>query len=101
MIQRPIHVATLDKDRPVLVLTRSSVRPKLNSVTVAPITTTVRGIPVEVEVGPDNGLRHRCAVNLDNIRTIPTSQLGRQIGYLHPQQELALSHAIGAAFDLT
>jgi mRNA interferase MazF len=53
---RPIHVAQLDKVRPVLVLTRELVRPHLSRVTVAPITTTVRGLSTEVYVGPANGL---------------------------------------------
>ena len=40
---RPIHLAELDKQRPVLVLTRELVRPHLSRVTLAPITTTSRG----------------------------------------------------------
>ncbi|MDA8067257.1 MAG: type II toxin-antitoxin system PemK/MazF family toxin, partial [Actinomycetota bacterium] len=47
---RPIHTAALDKARPVLVLTRELVRPHLNSVTVAPITSTIRGLSTEVLV---------------------------------------------------
>jgi mRNA interferase MazF len=42
--------------RPVLVLTRELVRPHLARVTVAPITTNVRGLSTEVPVGPANGL---------------------------------------------
>ncbi|MGF2943663.1 type II toxin-antitoxin system toxin endoribonuclease MazF3, partial [Mycobacterium sp. Lab-001] len=45
---RPIHIAQLDKARPVLILTREVVRPHLTNVTVAPITTTVRGLATEV-----------------------------------------------------
>ncbi|MFY9826671.1 MAG: type II toxin-antitoxin system PemK/MazF family toxin, partial [Thermoanaerobaculia bacterium] len=41
---RAIHVAQLDKARPVLILTRELVRPHLRTVTVAPITTTIRGL---------------------------------------------------------
>ena len=44
---RPIHLAALDKTRPVLVLTRELVRPHLTRVTVAPITGTVRGLSTE------------------------------------------------------
>jgi mRNA interferase MazF len=39
-------------------------------------------------------------VNLDNIATIDATDLGRQIGYLRPDQELDLTEAIHAAFDL-
>jgi mRNA interferase MazF len=45
---RPIHAAELDKARPVVVLTRELVRPHLARVTVAPITTTIRGLSTEV-----------------------------------------------------
>jgi mRNA interferase MazF len=69
-------------------------------VTVAPITTTVRGLSTEVTVGPANGLDHACVVSCDNIVTVPESALGRQLGYLLPTQESALTAAIHAAFDL-
>ena len=97
---RPIYLARLDKTRPVLVLTRELVRPHLRRVTVAPITSTVRGLSAEVVVGVRNGLDHDSVVNLDNIVTIPVADLGRQVGFLHPDQERALSEAIAAAFDL-
>jgi mRNA interferase MazF len=97
---RPIHVAELDMDRLVVVLTRELVRPHLARVTVAPITTVIRGLSTEVPVGPANGLDQACVVSCDNIVTVPTSTLGRQIGYLLPEQETALSTAIRAAFDL-
>jgi mRNA interferase MazF len=97
---RPIHSARLDKTRPVLILTREIVRPHLTRVTVAPITSTVRGLSTEVPVGRANGLDHDSVVSCDNIVTIPVSALGRQLGYLLPEQEAQLSRAIEAAFDL-
>ena len=97
---RPIHLALLDKTRPVLVLTRDAVRPHLSNVTVAPITSTIRGLSTEVPVGPANGLDHDSVVSLDNIQTIPARHLGRQVGLLLIAQEQALARAIHAAFDL-
>lgn len=97
---RPIHLAQLDKTRPVLVLTREIVRPHMSKVTVAPITSTARGLSTEVPVGRDNGLDHDCVVSCDNISTVSSSALGRQIGYLLPAQEAALAEAIHRAFDL-
>lgn len=97
---RPIHVAQLDKARPVLVLTRELVRPHLTRVTVAPITTTSRGLSTEVPVGPANGLEAPGVVSCDNIVTVPTSAIGRQIGTLLAVQEHALAEAIRAVFDL-
>lgn len=97
---RPIHTARLDKARPVVVLTRELVRPHMTRVTVAPITTTVRGLSTEIPVGPANGLDKACVVSCDNIVTVPKSALGPKIGYLLPAQETALTEAIHAAFDL-
>jgi mRNA interferase MazF len=97
---RPIHIARLDKARPVLILTRELVRPHLRTVTVAPITTTVRGLSSEVNVDTANGLAQPSVVSCDNITTVPAEALGEQIGVLLDSQEPALSEAIAAAFDL-
>ena len=97
---RPIHTARLDKARPVLVLTREVVRPHLRTVTVAPITTTIRGLSSEVRLDTANGMSGPCVVSCDNITTVPVSVLGERIGILLDRQERALSEAIRAAFDL-
>ena len=97
---RPIHVAHLDKARPVLVLTRELVRPHLRTVTIAPITTTIRGLSTEIPVDTANGLTQPSVVSCDNITTIPVEALGAQIGALLDTQEPRLSEAIKAAFDL-
>lgn len=97
---RPIHMAELDKARPVLVLTRELVRPHLTTVTVAPITTTVRGLSTEVHVDRANGVAGPSVVSCENVTTIPASALGTQIGVLLDRQEPALGDAVGAAFDL-
>jgi mRNA interferase MazF len=97
---RPIHIAHLDKARPVLVLTREMVIAQRTQVTVAPVTSTARGLSVEIPVGRANGLGHDSVVNCDNIVTIPKTALGERIGYLLPQQEAALTDAIHVAFDL-
>lgn len=81
---RPIHTAHLDKVRPVLVLTREQVRPYLTRVTIAPITTTIKGLSTEMAVGPANGLDRDSVVSCDNISTVPVAALGRAIGYLRP-----------------
>jgi mRNA interferase MazF len=90
----------LDKARPVLVLTREIVRPHMARVTVAPITTMVRGLSTELPVGPANGLAASGVVSCDDIQTIPAAVLGPQIGVLLDGQEEALTDAIHAAFDL-
>ena len=83
-----------------MVLTRELVRPHLTTVTVAPITTTIRGLSTEVPVDATNGLTEPSVVSCDNVTTIPVGALGAQIGVLLDRQEAALSDAIRAAFDL-
>jgi mRNA interferase MazF len=68
-----------DKPRPVLVLTRSSAIGHLATVTVAPITSTVRGVPSEVILDIDDGMKSRCAVNLHNAVTVAQTRLGRRV----------------------
>jgi mRNA interferase MazF len=97
---RPIHVAQLDKARPVLVLTRELVRAHLTTVTVAPITTTIRGLSTEVPVGAANGLAQPSVVSCDNVTTVPVEALREQIGGLLDEQEPQLAQAVRAAFDL-
>ncbi len=97
---RPIHLARLDKVRPVLILTREAVRRFRSQVTVAPITSTIRGLSVEVPVGEANGLDHESVINCDTVLTVEASLIGRWIGVLHDSQETELTRAIHAAFDL-
>ena len=97
---RDLHVAHLDKARPVLVLTREAVRGAMNRVTVAPITSTIKGLSSEVRVGRRNGLDHDGVASCDNIITIDKATLGRHIGFLFEDQEADLARAIVNAFAL-
>ncbi|GAA3193274.1 type II toxin-antitoxin system PemK/MazF family toxin [Dactylosporangium siamense] len=97
---RQIRLAQTDKPRPVLVLTRERIRPHMRSVTIAPITTRIRGLLTEVPVGPQNGLDRPSVVSCDNIETVDRDALGPLVGYLLPDQEQALARAITVAFDL-
>lgn len=97
---RSIASVQLDKRRPALILTRPAMLHLLTWLTVAPITSTIRGITSEVPVGPRNGLDHDSVVSCDNITTVRTSALGRTIGLLFDDQEPALARAVGDAFEL-
>jgi len=90
----------LDKLRPVVLLTREEVVPYLARVSVAPITSRVRGLSTEVSVGSANGLDHESVISLDNIATIDRATLGPIVGYLTASQERELAAAIVAAYDL-
>ncbi|HEY8722109.1 type II toxin-antitoxin system PemK/MazF family toxin [Pengzhenrongella sp.] len=97
---RAIHLVRLDKVRPALILTREVALPVLRHVTVAPITSTIRGLATEVQVGSENGLDHDSIVTLDNVITVASADVGALIGYLLDRQEGDLTAAIRAAFDL-
>ena len=88
-----------DKRRPVLVLTREDIRQHLDQVTVAPITTRVRGTASEVFLGPEDGMPEECAVNLLHLQTVPKQSLGRVIAHLGParlaEARAALLFALG------
>jgi len=89
-----------DKRRPVLILTRNSAIGFLNALTVAPITTTVRDIPSEVLLTPENGLPANCAANMDNIQTVPKHKLGPPITFLPAERMEEVDHAIAFALGL-
>lgn len=97
---REIRLVRLDKTRPAVVLTRGPARAAMTKVTVAPITTTVKGLSSEVPVGRRNGLDHDSAISLDNVVTVPVELLGRTLGYLSPDQEAQLARAVILAYDL-
>jgi mRNA interferase MazF len=71
---------TRDKGRPVLVLTREDMIGRLPTVTVAPITSTIRGVPSEVTVGTESGLKRESAINLHQVATVPRDGLRRYVG---------------------
>lgn len=97
---REICLVHLDKTRPALVLTREPTRFAMSKVTVAPITSTIKGLSTEVLLDARNGLDHGCAVSIDNTLTVSASVLGRTIGYLTESQEKQLARAVILAFDL-
>jgi mRNA interferase MazF len=65
--------------RPFLVMTRSGAIPVLTSVLAAPVTRTVRGIPTELALGPDDGMPVDCAASFDNLRVVPRANLTERI----------------------
>lgn len=71
-----------DKKRPVLVLTRNSAITYLSTVTVAPITSTIRGVPSEVALDEQDGMKSPCVVNLHNAVTVSKDRLGKRVAQL-------------------
>jgi mRNA interferase MazF len=79
---RLYRFASPDKNRPVVVLTRDSAISYLSTVSVAPITSTIRGVPSEVVLGVDDGMKALCAVNLHNTITVSQARLGKRVARL-------------------
>lgn len=87
--------------RPICVLTRDAAIEVLTSITVAPITRTVRGIGSEVRIGPDHGLPEQCVITCDNLLTIPQTLLDSDpLGDLDGPATAALDRALRYALDI-
>jgi mRNA interferase MazF len=93
--------ASPDKVRPVLILTRDSALKGLATATVAPITSSIRGIRSELLLNEMDGMQGPCVVNLHNILTVPQHRLGKRLASLSEERmpELcnALRYALGCA----
>ena len=86
-----------DRRRPVLVLSRPSLLRVLHTATVAAITSTLRGAPTEVMVGPEDGLKQVSCVNLTNVFTVRKSELRHHVGTLGAQKMRDVCHALNIA----
>ena len=85
--------------RPFLVMTRTAAIPVLTSVLAAPVTRTIRAIPTELLLGPDDGMPTECAVSFDNLRVVPKRYLVDRVCTLDPTRLVEACRAIRAAVD--
>ncbi|HEV2322761.1 MAG TPA: type II toxin-antitoxin system PemK/MazF family toxin [Terracidiphilus sp.] len=101
---RLYNFAPPDKKRPVVVLTRDSAIAYLSTVTVAPITSTIRGVPSEVLLNEEDGMNRPCAVNLHNPVTVVQDKLGKRVAQLTSMRMheicAALRFSLGCDADL-
>ena len=87
--------------RPVLLLTRTPAYGYLNKVIVAEVTSTIRGIPQEVQVGGEEGLSYPSVVNFDNVHVVAKKLLGERMGALEQSRAREVEKALGYALDWT
>jgi mRNA interferase MazF len=86
------------KRRPVVVVTRSQAIPALTWIVVAPVTRSVRGIPTEIPLGPNEGLATPSVASFDNLQPMRRSFLTDRVGALaHPRLEIC--RALSALAD--
>lgn len=88
-----------DKRRPIVILTRTGAIGLLHSVIVSAVSRTVRGIPSEVHVGPENGLKHDSVVNLDQVFTVAKRDIVQFVGTLNDKQLQQVCKALAVAVD--
>jgi len=86
--------------RPVVLLSRDEAYSVRNAVTVAEVTSTIRGIPVEVPLGPDDGLPKKCVVNLDTVVTIRKDLLSGRIAILRNEKIEQINGALKFALSI-
>ncbi len=85
--------------RPFLVMTRTVAIPVLHSVLAAPVTRTVRGIPSELALDPDDGMPTECAAAFDNLRVVAKAHLVERQCVLEPERMAEACGAMRAAAD--
>ena len=86
--------------RPVLLLSRDEAYSVRESVTVAPVTTRKKGLPVEVILTPREGVPKECVVNVDSMATIERALLKNQICALSTRKMDEVNQAIKFALAL-
>jgi mRNA interferase MazF len=86
--------------RPVVVLSRDVAIPRLRRALVAPCTTTIRGLPSEVVLDPDDDpITRRSAVNLDSFENVSIAVLVERIGRLSDARMREICAALEVAVD--
>ncbi len=86
--------------RPALLLSRDAAYRVRAAITVAPITRTIRNIPVEVALDYSDGMPARCAVNLDDLTTLPKILIKQRMTALSAEKMEQVNQAIRFALDL-
>jgi mRNA interferase MazF len=76
------NFAPPDKKRPVVILTRDGSIGYLSTLIIAPITSAIRGVPSEVVLDVEDGMKTACAVNLHNVVTVSQDRLGKRVAHL-------------------
>jgi len=86
--------------RPVVVLSRDAAIPRLRRAIVGPCTTTIRGLPSEVRLEPnDDPILQRSSVNLDSVEYVSVASLVERLGRLSDDRMRQVCAALAIAVD--
>ncbi len=80
-------------------MTRPAAIAVLHSVLAAPVTRTVRDLPTELPLGPDDGMPADCAVTFDSLRVVSKAHLVERICTLDATRMIGACNAFRAAVD--
>jgi mRNA interferase MazF len=94
-----VWLATLDKVRPVVVLTRDPLGRYLHAVIAAPVTSRAKGVSTEVSIGRPDGLRVPSVASLDNVQLVNRDNLERRVGRARPETMRRICAALAIAVD--
>jgi mRNA interferase MazF len=86
--------------RPVVLVSRNDAYVARSLVIAVPVSTRVRQIPTEVELGRDEGLPRRCVANADAIVTVPKALLVERAGQLGGDKLTLLDDALRFALEI-
>ena len=86
--------------RPAVLVSRAQAYGVRSAITVVPLTRTIRVIPVEVRLGPSDGVPRDSAANADSIATVPRASLLAYVCTLSREKVEAVERAIKFALDL-
>ena len=84
----------------VVVSRQRFVETHVDSVICAPIYTNCIGLPSEVEVGIDEGLKHDSCIHCDELLSVEKSKLTNFIGSLSEQKLKELNQALKIALEI-
>jgi mRNA interferase MazF len=80
-----------------VVLTSNEAIDRLSEIFVVRATSTIRGLPTEVDLGPDDGMPRPCVLNANHPATIAKGHLGDLITALDPGRLAEVCRALDRA----
>jgi len=73
---------------------------KFSTVICAPIYSKYDGLSTQVQLGPEDGMKHPCCIHCDELVSLPKSALTHFIGTLSPDKYQALDGALISALEI-
>ena len=99
-VERP-HAREPKRFRVFVVVSRQAlIDSRFSTIVCAPVYSVRHGLTTQVDVGPDEGLRHDSSVHCDELVSLPKARLTRYVGILDPPKLQRLDTALMAALGI-